>query len=53
MNLTQLTLDALCVAYCSNSLEERPDALYRIICNSGCRDITLEALMQEGFCQRR
>ena len=44
----QLTLDALCVAYWSNSLEERPDALYRIICNSGCRDITLEALMQEG-----
>ena len=27
-------MDALCVAYCANPLEERPGALYRIIINS-------------------
>ena len=47
-NYRQLIMDALCAAYWTNSLAERPDALYRIICNSKCRDITLEALMQAG-----
>lgn len=44
----QLVMDALCAAYWSNPLGARPAALYRIIMNSGCHDITLEALIQSG-----
>lgn len=42
-------MDALCVAYCANPLEERPGALYRIIINSRQGDITLERVMQRGY----
>lgn len=44
----QLIIDALSAAYWSNPLPERPAALYRIILNSGCSDLTLEALLQAG-----
>lgn len=47
-NYRQLVMDALCAAYWSNPLAERSDALYWIISNSECCNITLEALMQEG-----
>ena len=44
----QLVVDALHAAYWSNPLEVRPDTLYRMICNSGLRNITLETLIQSG-----
>lgn len=48
LNYRQLVMDALGIAYRSNPLPERADALYQMICNSECWDFTLEELMQEG-----
>lgn len=44
----QLIRDALCAAYWTNPLEERPEALYRIMRNSALRNITLEAVIQNS-----
>lgn len=43
-----LVVDGAHAAYCSSTLPERADELYRVIENSGRRDITLEMLMQNG-----
>lgn len=44
----RLVLDSLYAAYQSHSQQSRPEVLYRIICNSGCDDITLENMMQDA-----
>lgn len=44
----QLILDALYAAYQGNVLENRPQALYDIICNSQYSDITMEEVLQQG-----
>lgn len=43
-----LVVDSAHAAYCISALPERADELYRVIVNSYSRDITLEALMQNG-----
>ena len=43
-----LVVDGVHAAYCASVFSERADELYRVIENSGRRDITLEMLMQNG-----
>ena len=43
-----LVVDGAHAAYCASVFSERADELYRVIENSGRRDITLEMLMQNG-----
>ncbi len=44
----QLVIDSLYAAYCSHTLEERPEALFNLLLQMEYRDITLEAVMQAG-----
>ena len=46
INYKQLILDALYAAYQGNMLEDRPQALYDIICNSQYSAITIEEMLQ-------
>lgn len=48
INYKQLILDALYAAYQGNALENRPQALYDIICNSQYSAVTIEEVMQQG-----
>lgn len=48
INYKQLILDALYAAYQGNMLEDRPQALYDIICNSQYSAITIEEMLQQG-----
>lgn len=43
-----LVVDGAHAAYCLSAIPERADELYRVIENSGRKDITLEMLMQNG-----
>ncbi|MDL2301978.1 hypothetical protein LJC58_06460 [Lachnospiraceae bacterium OttesenSCG-928-D06] len=44
----KLVVESLYISYCANELEERADALYRMIHNANTRDISLEMVMQCG-----
>lgn len=48
VNYKMLVTDALYLAYCANTLDERTDALYILILNSREKDITIERIMQCG-----
>lgn len=48
LDYRQLTLDAVYVAYCANKLPDRADAVYKMMENSGTKDITLEMIMQSS-----
>ena len=44
----QLIIDGAYLAYCVNDMEERADAIYKMIENSQLSDISLEMVMQNG-----
>lgn len=44
----QLCRDALYLAYTGNVLDERADAVYRMMQNLKCRNVSLEEMMQSG-----
>lgn len=48
MDLKSVALDTLYCMYCSCRMEDRPEALYDLIYNSGLRDLGMEDLMQHG-----
>lgn len=48
INYKMLVTDALYLSYYTNSLNERPEALYVLIQNAGDKDISLEKIMQCG-----
>ena len=48
INYKQLILDALYAAYQGNVLENRPQVLYDIICNSQYSAVAIEEVMQQG-----
>ena len=44
----KMVVESLYLSYCANELEERADALYRMIQNAKAKDISLEKVMQCG-----
>lgn len=47
MSYTRFAADAVYAAYCASELQERPEAVYRMIENSGS-GVTMEQVMQSG-----
>lgn len=45
----EFSLDALIAAYHVFPMEQRPEAVYRVICKYGCDDLNLEIAMQRGL----
>lgn len=48
LDYRRLVVDAVYAAYCANEVPDRPDAVYKMLENSGTHDITLEMVMQNG-----
>lgn len=48
LDYKRFVLEALIAAYWGNASEERPEALYRVLEDSRCDEVTLEMLMQES-----